>query len=77
MWDEHTLTSTLATLTFLTNTDSAPKGIYLKYDVLAVLFSFLFQLLRNLMHLKPDHDPGTAFTSVSEDLCSSGVRHKN
>lgn len=29
------------------------------------------------MHLKPDHDPGTAFISVSgEDIWCSGVRHK-
>lgn len=40
------------------DTDSAAKDIYLKYDVLAVLFSFLFQLLKNLMHSEPDHDPG-------------------
>lgn len=59
------------------NTDPSVKGVYLKYDVLVVLFSFLFQLLRNLMHLKPDHDPGTAFFSISgEDIRSSGVRHK-
>lgn len=62
---------------FLMNTDPSVKGVYLKYDVLVVLFSFLFQLLRNLMHLKPDHDPGTAFVSISgEDIRSSGVRHK-
>lgn len=29
------------------------------------------------MHLKPDHDPGTAFISISgEDISCSGVRHK-
>jgi len=72
-----TLSSTFSTLTFLMNPDSAANDVYLKYDVLVVLFSFLFQLLRNLMHLKPDHDPGTAFISISgEDICSSGVRHK-
>lgn len=56
---------------------SEAKDIYLKYDVLAVLFSFLFQLLKNLMHSEPDHDPGTAFTAVSgKGICFSGVKYQ-
>lgn len=59
------------------DTDSEAKDINLKYDLLAVLFSFLFQLLKNLMHSEPDHDPGTAFTAVSEKgICSSGDRYQ-
>lgn len=59
------------------DTDSEAKDIYFKYNALSVLFSFLFQLLKNLMHSEPDHDPGTAFTPVSgKGKCSSGVRYK-
>lgn len=59
------------------DTDSEDKDIYLKYDVIAVLFSFLFQLLKSLMHWEPDHDPGTAFIPISgKGICSSGVRYK-
>lgn len=61
----------------LMDTDSEAKNIYLKCDVLAVLFSFLFQLLKNLMHSEPDHDPGTASIPIlGKGICSSGVRYK-
>lgn len=63
------------------DTNSVAKDrIYLKYNVLVVLFSFLFQLLKNLMHSEPDHGPGTAFIPVSgKAICSlvSDKRHQN
>lgn len=53
MWDEHILTSTFATLSFLTKTDPSAESFYFKYDVWVILFSVPATQESNALKARP------------------------